>query len=51
MNASVASQKARRKLDRMIFDRIKESKWRTCCKSNESNILETQVIFPTAIVN
>ena len=30
---------------------IKESKWGTSCKSGESNILKTQVIFPIAIVN
>ena len=47
MNASVASQKTRRKLHRKIFERIKDSKWETSCKSNESNILETHVIFPS----
>ena len=45
MNASVANQKMRRKLHRKIFERIKESKWETSCKSNEANILETQVVL------
>ena len=38
-------------VDRKIFERIKESKWGTSCKSSISKILETQVIFPIAIVN
>ena len=45
MNRSVASQKTRRKLHKKIYERIKESEWGTSCKSSESNILETQVIF------
>ena len=45
INVSVASQKTRRKLHRNRLERIKESKWGTSCKSSESNILETQVIF------
>ena len=45
MNGSVASQKTRRKLHKKIYERIKESEWRISCKSSESNILETQIIF------
>ena len=49
MEASVASQKKKkkkkRKLHRKIFEMIEESNWGTSCKSSESNILKTQVIF------
>ena len=52
INGSVTSQKTKKKkLHKKIFEKIKESKWGTFCKSSESNILETQFIFPIAIVN
>ena len=33
MNTSLASQKTRRKLHKTVFERMKESKWGTSCKS------------------
>ena len=51
MNGSFTSQKTKNKLHKKIFEKIKESKWGTFFKSNESNILETQFIFPIAIKN
>ena len=44
MNARVASQSTRRKLQRNVFKGIKGSKWGKSCKSIfELNTFETQV--------
>ena len=48
VNSIIVSHKMRKKWHGKLFEQIKESKWGTYCKSSQSNILETQVIFPIA---